>query len=299
MPRRSYPGRRAVEWRGEYSMSRLASAIVVCGCLMALAAGAAEEAPIMRLADVAFQVRDLDKAREFYGGVMGYAAVFRAGDGSVLFKVNDDQYVQFMGGPETRMHHVSLLAADIREAHRFARQRQLSPGEVEKGADGNPRFALTDPDGTRIEFVEYVDGSAQVRARGRSAPVPSVAAHLLHAALAVNEAAAMPFYRDKLGFREFLRGGPAPPEIRWINMMMPGKQGDYVELMVHAATPAAARQHLCFAVDDIQAAYRLLRERGVPEKFKPFLAQNNRYIINLRDGNGIRVELMAAKDARQ
>ena len=107
-----------------------------------------------------------------------------------------------------------------------------------------------------------------------------------------NESASMALYRDKLEFRELLRGGPSPSEIRWIIMNMPATPGDWVEVMIAVAQPAAARQHICFEVPDIQRTYKRLTEHGLPDRFKPFLAQNHRMIMNLRDPNGLRVEIM-------
>jgi catechol 2,3-dioxygenase-like lactoylglutathione lyase family enzyme len=52
------------------------------------------------------------------------------------------------------------------------------------------------------------------------------------------------------------------------------------------------RQHLCFEVTDIQRCYKQLTAHGLPANFKPFLAQNHRWIMNLKDPNGLRVEIM-------
>ena len=94
------------------------------------------------------------------------------------------------------------------------------------------------------------------------------------------------------GFWETSRGGPDPGDVRWINLMMPGSHGDYVELMVHAADPISKRQHLCFAVTDIQLAHKTLLRRGLPRQFRPFHAKTGQWLMNLRDPNGIRVEFM-------
>jgi len=84
-------------------------------------------------------------------------------------------------------------------------------------------------------------------------------------------------------------------EIRWINLMMPGDQGDYLELMVHAAHPPVRRQHVCFVIPDIHLTHKHLFERGLPPRFKPFLVQTGQWLMNIRDPNGIRVEFMEVK----
>jgi len=281
------------------------SAALGAAGLCSAALWAAEPLPIARLAQVSFRVGDLEKARQFYGTIMGFAEAFPIKDaqgqpGGRSFQVNDDQFLAFLPGAEKegefRLERVSLLTPDIQQARQMLQQRKVPCGEIHKEADGNPHFSFADPDGTRFEFVQYMPGSPQLAARGKSNGARQVAEHLQHVGLAVaDQAVALGFYRDQLGFWETKRGGPTPGDIRWINQMMPGTHGDYVELMVHAAEPVLRRHHLCFGVADIQRAYKLLLEHGQPPRFKPFVGVTGDSFINLRDPNGIRVEFMEVK----
>jgi catechol 2,3-dioxygenase-like lactoylglutathione lyase family enzyme len=265
--------------------------------------------PIARLAQVTWRVGDLQKARQFYGGVMGFEEAFQEKDAQgqgrgLWFKVNDDQFVAFLPGAggegECRLDRVSLLTPDIRRAHQMLRARGLACGDVQAEADGNPHFWFADPDGTRLDLVQYMPGSRQSEARGKTNGVTRISDHMQHVGLAVaNRDASMTFYCNSLGFWETTRGGPAPDDIRWINLMMPGTHGDYIELMVHAADPLAGRQHICFAVPDIQQAHKLLLERGLPANFKPFHSKEGLWLMNLRDPNGLRVEFMEIKQIAQ
>jgi catechol 2,3-dioxygenase-like lactoylglutathione lyase family enzyme len=197
-----------------------------------------------------------------------------------------------------RLRCVSLLTSDVGKLRAMLAKRGLAPGEVRKGEDGSLRVAVSGPGGVEIDFVQYVPGSLEAKSRGKFLGPRRVSEHLWHAGIAVDSLdAGMAFYRDKLGFKEFARGGPNN-EIRWINMMMPGTHGDYIEQMVHTATPAAARHHLCFAVPDIQAAFKALQQ-GMPGGYKPFLAQNNHWIVNIKDLNGLRVEIMERGEAKK
>ena len=65
-----------------------------------------------------------------------------------------------------------------------------------------------------------------------------------------------------------------------------------MEIMIAKEQPASARQHICFEVTDTARAYQELTSRGLPANFRPFAAQNHRMIMNLRDPNGLRVEIM-------
>src|SRR5580693_6674221 len=78
-------------------------AILSHGVAAQSAATPAAELPILGLAGITFQVSDLDKARHYYDGVLGFAEAFTLKDAagrvsSIFFKVNDDQYVEVVPG---------------------------------------------------------------------------------------------------------------------------------------------------------------------------------------------------------
>src|SRR6476660_9359435 len=60
-----------------------------------------DELPVMGIANVTFKVPDLDQARAYYKGILGFAEAFDLKDrtgkvASAYFKVNDDQYIEVM-----------------------------------------------------------------------------------------------------------------------------------------------------------------------------------------------------------
>src|SRR5262245_3637957 len=64
---------------------------------------ASGDLPIAGLAGITFRVSDLDRARRYYSGVLGFAEAFTLKDAagrvaSVFFKVNDDQFVEVIPG---------------------------------------------------------------------------------------------------------------------------------------------------------------------------------------------------------
>jgi catechol 2,3-dioxygenase-like lactoylglutathione lyase family enzyme len=279
-------------------LTRTAAACL--GLFLLATATLAEDVPITRLAGVTFKVADLEKARQFYTGVLGLEEAFGRKDSggaikSAFFKVNDDQYLEFLSGGVEGFHleHISFLTPDLKKAAALLKQRGIKPGKIATSADGNAYFAIRDPDGTEIHLVRYLPGSLQSEHRGKALGARRVSDHLQHAGLpSDNEAASLEFYGGKLGFHEFLRGGPKPGEIRWINLSMPGTPGDITELLIAASDPPQNRRHICFEVPDIQRAYKELLDHGAPNRFKPFPAQNNRWIMFLRDPNGVLIEFM-------
>jgi catechol 2,3-dioxygenase-like lactoylglutathione lyase family enzyme len=201
-----------------------------------------------------FHSAALEKARQFYTGVLGLEEAFDLKDSSgaiqsVFFKVNDDQYLEFSPGAAETFHleHVSILTADLKKMGAILETRGLAPGEPARSADGNTYLAIKDSDQIEIRFVRYMPGSQQTEHRGKALGARRVSDHLQHIGLASdNEAASMALYRDKLDFRELFRGGPTPGEIRWINLAAPGTTGDILELMIMASQPAQGRRHIAF-----------------------------------------------------
>ncbi|HMF77710.1 MAG TPA: VOC family protein [Bryobacteraceae bacterium] len=81
---------------------------------------AAEDLPLNGISHVTFRVSDLEKARGFYTGVLGFPQCFdlKKKDGSlflIVLKVNDDQYIEILPnlkpGENERMTHISLVTA--------------------------------------------------------------------------------------------------------------------------------------------------------------------------------------------
>lgn len=283
----------------------------ILGCLLvccaAISLPAAGDLPLSGIGHAAYLVSDLAKADAFYRDVLGFERALElknpAGQiNMVYYKVNDHQFLEIFPilkpGQDERFSHVCLETADIDRLHAMLRQRGLNPPAVVDGRDGTRRFIIQDPEGTRIEFQQYLPGSAQVKAR--SVPTPRrISTRLRHVGIKIkDEAAAMKFYRDTLGFTETWRGGPEAGPVRWINLRMPGPSGDYLELMLYDTPPTKAQlgsmHHICLEVDDIQKPWAELKARGVPdlERHRPRIGRNQRWLLNLFDADGTRTELM-------
>ena len=279
--------------------------------LLLAAVSAGQDLPITGLAHAGFLVSDLDKARQFYRGILGYEEAFdlKNEQGQLLltyFKINDDQFIEVFPGlvpnQDVRLTHVALRTSDIAKLHKMLGGRGLAPGNINTGRDGNLNFSVKDPDGMRLEFVEYRPGSLHWKARGKFLSARRVSEHLQHVGVTVaNLDAAMTFYRDKLGFQETWRGGPTGQELRYVNMRMPGPGGDYVEFMLHSTPPTRSQLgsmlHLCLEAPDIQAAYKKAVEHGLPpdDRFKPRVGRNQRWLMNTFDPDGSRTEFMEPK----
>ncbi len=286
--------------------------------LMALAGccvfgAAAQEQEIKRplitgIAHIAFQVSDLAKARAFYGEQLGYEEPFQIykEDGALAltyFKVNERQYIEIFPGlppdKDERLLHVALETTDIEALRVYLNAKSVKvPAGVNQGRDGNLNMTIEDPDGHRVEFVQYRPGSLHLKNKGRYVSSRRISNRILHAGITVADlAAADKFYKDILGFSEIWRGGRDEATLNWINMKVPDGT-DYIEYMLTTGKPNRQQlgvlHHVALLVPDIQASLEILRGRATdPSSIRsPQVGRNNRWQLNLYDPDGSRAELM-------
>jgi hypothetical protein len=136
--------------------------------------------------------------------------------------VNDSQYIELTPnlaqGELVRQARVVILSSDLTKLHQIYTARGLGPSEITRGADGNPIFRITDPEGTHLDFTQYAAGSRQFEARGKFLDPRRVSQRIYHVGIMLKDrAAAMPFYQDKLGFDQ--------------GRNLPGPSDEYLELM--------------------------------------------------------------------
>ncbi|NOT62918.1 MAG: bleomycin resistance protein [Acidobacteria bacterium] len=263
---------------------------------------------ILGIAHVAFQVSDLNKAREFYGELLGYDEPFqiRNQDGTLAltyFKVNERQYIEIFPGlpPERddRLRHIAFETNDLEALRVYLLSKGIkAPDKVNTGRDGNINFTIPDPDGHGVEFVQYRAGSLHTRAKGRYLSPRRISDRILHTGISVmNQAATDAFYKDVLGLSEIWRGGRDDTTLSWINMRVPDAT-DYVEYMLTETKPTrqqlGSMHHIALLVPDMQKALETLRERAgdAAQIRAPQVGRNRRWQLNLFDPDGTRTELM-------
>jgi catechol 2,3-dioxygenase-like lactoylglutathione lyase family enzyme len=277
---------------------------------LAMSSLAADRPPLVGIAHIAFQVSDLAKAQAFYGGLLGYDDAFRLykEDGTtslVYFKVSDRQYIEIFPGlppdQDDRLSHIALETTNLEALRLYLAEKGLQvPAKVNTGRDGNLNFTVKDPDGHRVEFVQYQPGSMQMKAKGSYLGTKRLSSRMLHVGVTVADvAAADRFYKDILGFSEIWRGGTTDDVTSWINMKVPDGT-DYVEYMLVTEKVDRKRlgtlHHAALLVSDMQQALETLRERPLgwdPAYVQaPRVGRNKRWQLNLYDPDGSRTELM-------
>jgi catechol 2,3-dioxygenase-like lactoylglutathione lyase family enzyme len=137
---------------------------------------------IRKLAHLCLLTNDLDRLVAFYRDGLGLEVKFRflAADGSVFgayIAAGDTTFVEFFdqalaakqwgGGADAlaagnRYQHFCLEVTGLAAFREKLLARGVSVGEIRGGLDGSLQAWLADPDGNRIELMEYTHRSAQL-----------------------------------------------------------------------------------------------------------------------------------------
>jgi catechol 2,3-dioxygenase-like lactoylglutathione lyase family enzyme len=252
---------------------------------------------VLGIAHVAWYVKDLARSRQFYEDFLGFSEPSTYGGlaRTAIVRVNDQQYFELHNEPdrgEGQLHHIALYTDHAARMGEYLKSKSV---EVTTDDDtGN--FTMKDPDGHRIEMIEY---RPAVEDR-TSMPATRISDHLAHAGVLVGDLEkALAFYRGVLGFEEFWRGSSSPEVLSWVNMRVPDGQ-DYIEFMLYDQLPEpgarGSRHHASLWISDADQTLAELRRRaartGYATEIKIQTGVNRKRQINLYDPDGTRIELM-------
>ncbi|MBV8841251.1 MAG: VOC family protein [Bryobacterales bacterium] len=267
-----------------------------------------EELPVIGIANVTFKVRDLDKARDYYQRILGFAEAFDLTDRSgkltsAYFKVNDDQYIEVIPtlkpGELNREARVVFQSTDLEKLHALYESRGLNPSKIQQGPDGNPVFRVVGPEGNNLDFLQYSEQSEQAKARGKFLSPDRISTHLWHVGIMTKDPATSgPFYREKLGFAN-LRFGT-----RGEYLETPGRDANTETKPPLADTPVThvqyeseqwgAVNHIGIEVADMRAARDLAQKRGQFDdlRVRAHVGNNGHWLMFLFDPAGTRTEIV-------
>ena len=254
---------------------------------------------------VAIYVTDLDKARAFYGGTLGYAMVSRT-----QFRVNDTQSIEIELGPkelEDRIAHIAFLTDSAQGMLDYLKSKGVSvPDKVNDGRYGSHWFALKDPAGQPIEFVEENAASASKSMVQAAFPPPSK--QIIHVGFLVRDRAAEEhFYKDILGFRGYWHGGMKPDRTDWVALQVPDGTVWIEEMVGPSERPDAHElgvlNHFSLGVDKIETVIPKLQQHGWKptgdDQKKPQMGLDGKWQFNIYDPDLTRVEYMEFVPARK
>jgi catechol 2,3-dioxygenase-like lactoylglutathione lyase family enzyme len=261
--------------------------------------------PIVGVSHIALNTGDLETARKFYTGMLGFDETFSIDkpEGGLMltfFKVNDHQYVEIFpdlkNPTQDRLNHIAFETTDVEQLRAYMSSRGVKvPEKVAPTRAGNLAFEVTDPDGHLVEFVQLMPGSLQSRDFGKHMPDTRISNHIIHVGVTVqDQAAADHFYKDILGFKDIWHGGMKDDRIDWVDMRVP-EGTDWLEYMQNVHNPdvrtLGVMHHLALGVPSVKAGYETVLKRG----FKgdpPKIGRDGKWQLNLYDPDQTRVELM-------
>jgi catechol 2,3-dioxygenase-like lactoylglutathione lyase family enzyme len=287
------------------ALTLLTAALIACFAADTSSTG---RPPITGLAHVGFYVSDLAQAEEFYGHVLGYAhfSLDKPSGGLMLnyYKVDDRQYIEIYpgltGDSQDRLSHVAFVTADARKLRDYLAGKGIKvPPSLKPGLDKNLSFMIDDPEGRRIEFVQYMPGSLHSSKFGTLLPDTRVSDHMIHAGFVVHDRAAEDrFYKDILGFQVMWYGGPKDDQVNWVDMRVPDGS-DWLEYMLNVNNPTPKQRgvmnHLALGVPSIQPPHHTILDRGGKPPQPPKIGRDGKWQLNMYDPDLTRVELMEFK----
>lgn len=268
----------------------------------------AEDLPLLGLAHAGVRVSDIAKAQAFYTGVLGYEMPFdlKMPDGNALmlqyYKVNDRQFLEIYPNlkPDAvyRMTHVAFVTDDVEKLHKLLDERGLKPGPINSGRDGNKSCGVKSPPGQQLgflEFTQYLPGSLHAKTLGEDMSAKRLSNHMQFAGIVVTDLnAALQFYRT-MGFQEIWRGTQKGMQGQLIDLQLPGKSGDFVELVDQplpiAREQAGLAQHFGLAGQDLPFLYKLAVARGAKTLGVPEVGPQGKLQFGILDPDGTLVEI--------
>ncbi|MGC1463078.1 MAG: VOC family protein [Terracidiphilus sp.] len=200
-----------------------------------------------------------------------------------------------------RLDHTAWITTNAEGMREYlAAKDWKTPAKVEKGADGSRWFAVLDPEGNKVEFVEPAAHLAVVNAPN------AIGHHIIHVGYMVHDRAAEDkFYKDLLGFRPYWWGGRDPAKkIDWVSQQCPDGH-DWMEYMMTRGSSGlpddmtqkelGVMDHFSIGVVSVPEAYKVLaagsRLNGRHDA-APKIGLDGKYQLNMYDPAGIRTEVM-------
>ena len=271
--------------------------------LAAMPAAAAKPAPgpahIVGVAGIAYDVTDLNKARGYYEGFLGFqeAGAIKNPDGTehaIFVKINDHQFIELIAEPATNhgfLHGAMFETNDAAGMRDLLKAKGIAvPDKVTKDAAGNLGFDITDPSGFDIEIVQYLPGSLTGKSRGKDMPESRISDRVDHLGLLVNDRdESTEWYGKAFGF---VKEGDG-------SKMVIGTGPDRFELGVDRKNRTIDRyhvkDHLCLSVPDVPKVTAELNAKPQAKDYRTIESHqlpNGKNVDELYGPDGNRIELM-------
>jgi catechol 2,3-dioxygenase-like lactoylglutathione lyase family enzyme len=278
-------------------MKKVASLVLAVAIPFCLGAQEKPRAKILGIAYVKVRVADLEKAKAFYGDVLGLASVgVRNGNAvQASFVVNTYQRVELAktapGTSGSYLAEIGLATDDLIKMRTYLTAKGVAANEIFSWPDGTRYFETQDPEGNKIVFVE------QARNAGEQGNAGAISKKMLHAGFMVKDwKPESRFYEDALGFRLYWKGGFKDDGLDWYEIQVPDGE-DWIEYMLNIPANAdhkelGVQNHFSLGVVSAEDAAESLRAKGQKEFDGPEIGRDGKRALDVYDPDGTRVELM-------
>jgi catechol 2,3-dioxygenase-like lactoylglutathione lyase family enzyme len=276
------------------------------------AAAQMPDTPLMRpkitgISHIAVYTSDPAASDRYYREIVGAVRLPAPEDPKgVRYALSATQFIEVLPLPPdagiNRLDHIGWNTDNAETLRRYLGSKAWKvPYRVEKGADGSLWFAVKDPEGNKVEFVQPPE-----QLKPLAAP-SAIGRHIIHVGFLVHSRTVEDtFYRDLLGFRPYWFGGMMEGKLDWVSQQAPDSH-DWLEYMLvgdhsGAGIPPTMSQHelgvldhLSIGVASVDEAYKVLeagnRLTGKHDAHTQ-IGKDGKGQFNLYDPDGTRIELM-------
>ena len=128
--------------------------------------------PGLRLNHVGIYAKDFDESMRFYTQTMGFQEAFtiKGQDGKptlAYLQINKDQFLELAPATAERpagLSHVGIWPENLTAVVAALRARGVKVEDPRTGATKTSITNVTDPNGVRLEFLDFLEGSAPKKA---------------------------------------------------------------------------------------------------------------------------------------
>jgi len=126
----------------------------------------------LRVNHVGISVKNLQESVDYYTKTLGMRQGFIMGNrngnpGTYYIQVDKYTFLELsQSGPDrpVGLNHVGFQTDNMSDTAAELKKRGIMVGEVTAVGSGAPHTSITDPNGVRLEMLEFADGSMQKKA---------------------------------------------------------------------------------------------------------------------------------------
>ncbi len=279
---------------------------IICITFLSMVNAQKAERPLVwGIAKMTFLVSDYQVARDYYRNFLGFEeAFFYPSDlGKVIsFKVNDRQFLEFVEDKDAkekpRLVSVSFETENVEQMRKYLQKKEIKvPVKVTRDGAGNETILIHDPSGIPVEFIKFGKESLHKLTKGKFLSERRISKRIHHVGLYCKEVVDNdPFWVGIMGCKELWRYPEDHQDKIQMNYL---HFPDCVENIEHYPSDDANFSHPCFLVGDIQETIYTLKERqGDNQLAKPIVGKGKRWLLNLQNADGTKVEFTEAHTVR-